>query len=155
MGTGATPSTAYVTNGIVHSGTSSLRLQSNEGVYQDLPPTSLLKSMTLSYFVYFEPDAELIPSSLVSLYTPDNSISKTVVVTRFLNYQSLPDWMKNFPRLVFRQFDIPFGEWLPVNVNISEWFSAAEQASFPLTRIGLESSNCSGLYYDDVKILIS
>jgi hypothetical protein len=155
MGTGATPSTAYVTSAIAHRGTSSLRLQSNEVVYQDLPPTSLLESMILSYFVYFESDAKLIPSSLVSLYAPDNSISKTVVVTRFPNYQSLPDWMKNYPKLVFRQFDIPFEEWIPVNINVSQWFSAAEQTSFPLTRIGLESSNSSGLYYDDVKIVIS
>ena len=155
MGTGATPSTAYVTGAIAHSGASSLRLQSNEGVYQDLPPTSLMKSITLSYFVYFEPEAEFIPSSLVSLYTPDNSIAKTVVVTRFLDYQSLPDWMKDYPRLVFRQFAVPFGTWIPVNVDVSDWFSPAQQVSFPLTRIGLESSNSSALYYDDVKILIS
>lgn len=155
MGTGATPSTAYVTSAIANTGASSLRLQSNEGVYQDLPPTSLSKSMTLSYFVYFEPETELIPSSLVSLYTPDNSISKTFVVTRFLDYRSIPDWMKNYPRLVFRQFAVPFGTWIPVNISVSDWFSPAEQASFPLTRIGLESSNSSALYYDDVSILMS
>ena len=155
MGTGATPSTAYVTGAIANSGASSLRLQSNVGVYQDLPPTSLMKSITLSYFVYFEPEAELIPSSLVGLYTPDNSIAKTGVVTRFSDYQSLPDWMRDSPRFVFRQFAVPFGTWIPVNVNVSDWFSQAQQVSFPLTRIGLESSNSSALYYDDVKILIS
>jgi hypothetical protein len=117
--------------------------------------TSLTRDMTLFYSVYFEPQVGLIPSSFVSLYTPDNSISRTFVVTRFPDYQSLPDQMRNLPNVAFRQFAVPFAQWVTVSVSVRDFFTAAQQASFPLTRIGLESSNSDGLYYDDVKILVS
>jgi hypothetical protein len=155
IGTGATPATAYVTSKLANSGTNSLHLQSNEGVFQDLPATSLSRKMTLSYFVYFEPQADLIPSSFVGLYTPDNSISRIFVVTRFPNSKSLPYQMSNLPNAVFRQFDISFAQWTPIIIDVSDFFTAVERKSFPLTRIGLESSNSNGLYYDDVKILLS
>lgn len=155
MGTGATSATAYVTPQRFNRGAHSLHLRSNEGVYQNLPATSLTRIMTLSYFVYFEPQIDLTPSSFVSLYTPDNAISRTFVVTRFPSYRSLPDQIRNLPNAVFRQFEVPFSKWIPISIDVTDFFTAAQQASFPLTRIGLESSNSSGLYYDDVKIAVS
>lgn len=155
MGTGATSATAYVTPQRYRRGAHSLHLQSNEGVYQNLPATSLTRIRTLSYFVYFEPQTDLIPSSFVSLYTPDNAISKTFVVTRFPSYRSLPDQIRNLPNAVFRQFEVPFSIWIPISIDVTDFFTTAQQTSFPLTRIGLESSNSSGLYYDDVKIAVS